>query len=300
MKKPFYSLLLLCLFFFSCSGFHDGSTLTVVINASDIFRTAARNGEEDAEYTVVASIRGDYEEAQKDTMAIDGSCMFTFETVPVKAEVYAEINIFRSSSSPYSSPILEYHGKSDIMTVNPGTNEVILEMNDYFDGETICEKTSPFDGDNLSYNLCLLDNGKYYIKSSEEPTIILSEGIWRSSSEDPVPFNKESPITLYLTEYAYWSSSVNIVELPEEKGISIRNPKKGSFIFSSQSGLDFIFGDVYPIGIPEPNDAGSLVIDKDNYLAYETVRVKVIPNSGFILEPNTLKVKTSADDLPIA
>ncbi|MBP5450913.1 MAG: formylglycine-generating enzyme family protein, partial [Treponema sp.] len=251
------------------------------------------------EYTVIASIRGGYEEVQKETMAIDGSCIFTFESVPVNAKVYAEINIFGSSSPIYSLPILEYHGKSDIMTVNLGTNEVILEMNDYFDGETICEKTSPFDGDNLSYNLCLLDNGKYYIKSSVEPTIILSEGIWRSSSEDRVPFNKESPITLYLTEYAYWSSSVNIVELPEEKGINIRNPKNGSFIFSSKSGLDFVFGDTHAIGIPEPNDAGSLVIDKDNYLAYETVRVKVIPNSGFILEPNTLKVKTSADDLPI-
>lgn len=200
MKKLWKSLFVCGLFLgiFSCSNINENSSLFLTFKGSDfVTKSSARNTSESsasAEIYIVASLLGDYTETKCIKIA-DGTNTIQFDSVPIGAEIYVEVNIYDrnpSSTNPTSTSISFCHiytGTSEKQKINTGKNTINLSMqnlepglngNGYYTTTATLSATNEIQEQLGAIQFNGYDNGKYQVVYTTDNTI-LSEGIWSAN-----------------------------------------------------------------------------------------------------------------------
>ena len=215
MKKIFgiLSACLILLSITSCSNFNESSSLSLTFNGSDFARnSSARNISVSSDYEgyyLVLNLLGDYTEHKEIPFSDLGTYTVTFDSIPIGAEVYVEADAYNPNSEEF---IHIYKGRSEKITVSPGTNTVNLAMKSLIslseDDTVYCGPMMQFyvgDFSDSNNSIYFFKNGKFVLLhtkprdgSSTESSVLISEGLWSGNSDA-----FENGGTIQTTEYMY-------------------------------------------------------------------------------------------------
>ena len=196
----------------SCSNLNENSSLSLTFNGSDFAKSPARNVTVSSDYDgyyLVVNLLGDYKETKTIPFSSIGTYTITFDYIPVGAEIYVEANAYFPNSEQFTHL---YKGKSERISVSPGTNTVNLAMKSLIslsEDDTVYSWSMMqfYVGDfsDSSNSICFFKNGKFVLLhakprdgSSTESSVVISEGLWSGNSDA-----FENGGTIQTTEYMY-------------------------------------------------------------------------------------------------
>lgn len=127
--------------FFSCSFIHENKSGRVSFSVSNIIQNSSRAAVAiNSTDFLEVSLLGDYTETQ--TVSIKDASTIVFEEVPLEAQIYAEVYIYRINA--LNKRYDKYSGKSEPLIVQEGENLLTVKLSPITSGDNpeVNEKTT--------------------------------------------------------------------------------------------------------------------------------------------------------------